>query len=430
MSNDKRVKIQKEAIQSWIANNKIGTLVLPTGVGKTFIGSTIISQMLKKKLISKILVVVPTINLILQWKEELDKWYPGVSDIIDFKCIHSAYKLTKHYDLVVIDEIHTTLSVEMRKFYSNTNCDYVLGLTATIPEDEGYKTFLSKVCPIVYHKTLNDEDIKEILSNYEVYNLKIKFDKSDLGKYKLFDNKFNTAKMYLAILKTKHKLYFNNVTIFDIARDFNSIKTQVFIEKIRSLKDYTTNLEMYANLINDLPDIVKYSKEFWSAMTLRKKVCYESKYKIQVAKEIINKYPDRKWILFNKSIKFAEELSKSIPNSLVYHSKLSLVERAEVLDNFSKNPKARLIAVNALDAGLNVPDADSAIVLAGVSTELPSIQRLGRILRKTDDQKTALFINLYTQDSVEESWVRDRTKNIKVKWIETTKQLPYLQVKT
>lgn len=113
-----------------------------------------------------------------------------------------------------------------------------------------------------------------------------------------------------------------------------------------------------------------------------------------------------------------------IPESAIYHSKMNHKEREKVLEDFENNVIKRLIAVDALNAGLNIPDTDSAICVSGVSTELTQIQQLGRVQRRTDDNKHSVFINLFSKDTIEESWVEKKTKNLKnTYWITTLNQI-------
>ena len=99
---------------------------------------------------------------------------------------------------------------------------------------------------------------------------------------------------------------------------------------------------------------------------------------------------------------------------------MSAKERQLVLEHF-KFQKI-ITSVEALNEGLNVPDADGAICVSAVSTELVQIQSLGRILRHKDG-KQALYFNLYMRDTQEEKWVRNKSTNLKnVVWT-TLKEL-------
>jgi superfamily II DNA or RNA helicase len=53
-------------------------------------------------------------------------------------------------------------------------------------------------------------------------------------------------------------------------------------------------------------------------------------------------------------------------------------EREKALADFEANRFNILITVDALNAGLNVPEVDSAICVSGVSTELVATQQAGQ----------------------------------------------------
>ena len=68
---------QKNAIRRWIDSSMRGCVVLPTGAGKTAVGIKAIEQVN-----SSALVVVPTLDLMDQWTQNLTKYLNGnnVSD--------------------------------------------------------------------------------------------------------------------------------------------------------------------------------------------------------------------------------------------------------------------------------------------------------------------------------------------------------------
>ena len=88
---------------------------------------------------------------------------------------------------------------------------------------------------------------------------------------------------------------------------------------------------------------------------------------------------------------------------------MSMKQRAEVLEKFKTSNL--LTSVEALNEGLNVPDADGAICVSAVSTELVQIQSLGRILRHKEGKK-ALYFNLYMENTQEEKWIKNKTAKL------------------
>lgn len=392
---DNRTAIQREAILAWINNSHSGTIILSTGMGKTRVGCTIAGEQLKKNLISSVLIVVPTIPLIQQWKDEFEKWnYDHIN--VDIACLKTAYKMKHQYDLLIIDEIHTSLSPEYRALYSNIQYNQILGLTATLPHNEEYRKLLSILCPVVHTTTVEEAVKADAVSTYTIYNYEVSLNRKDRGRYQIFDRNLKEAQMELSILKRQDNIL-KEMSIFDVARVYSTKKEKT--------------------------PLVKYAKQFWSSMSMRKWICYEAESKLDYVKAIIDKYPNRKWIIFNKSIKYAELLVELIPNSVVYHSKMKDKDREQVLEDFKSNKYRYLICVDALTAGLNVPDTDSAICVAGTSVELTQIQALGRITRKVED-KHAIFINLYSKNTVEENWVRKKTEKLNnTYWITKISQI-------
>lgn len=182
-------------------------------------------------------------------------------------CTKSAYRLNKHYDLLIIDEIHTALSPVYRSIFANISYNQILGLTATVPDDLEYQSVLDLFCPIVFRKTLSDVINKGIVAESRIFNIPVKMNRRDSARYKIFNQQFNRAKMELSILKTTMP-HLQGISVFDIAKAFNGDKEK--------------------------NDLVKYSKMFWSGMTLRKMTCYNAESKIPAVKEILAAFPNKK----------------------------------------------------------------------------------------------------------------------------------------
>ena len=227
-------------------------------------------DVLKEKPSMSALIIVPTTNLRdNEWVVEITKWAgEDLLKSVRIECVQTLYtEAPTFYDIVVIDEVHTTLSPEYSKIHTSILSDNKLGLTATLPNQDAYKTFLNEVCPVVFTYPL-DEGVKdEILSDYKVYNIPVKFSGMESAKYRTFDENFKDAQQELLKLKKLRKLEGN---AFDIAGKFKDDPHE-------------------ANVL-----LAKHSKAFWQSMTMRKWVCYDADQKIWAAFKLIQKFPDRK----------------------------------------------------------------------------------------------------------------------------------------
>jgi len=88
----------------------------------------------------------------------------------------------------------------------------------------------------------------------------------------------------------------------------------------------------------------------------------------------------------------------------IYHSEVK--DKEKVLQDFKDNKFKIMIAVKALDEGMNIPDLDFAIITSSSKQERQRIQRIGRLLRYKEN-KVATIYNLYCEGTKEEEWLRE-----------------------
>ena len=380
-------KVQMEHIQAWISKGMRGTSVAATGVGKTRMGLLAIDQALESDPNATALIIVPTENLRdNEWIDELKKWkLSHYKKRIEFQCIQTAYKYEEyHWNIVIVDEVHTTLSPEYRKFYENNSWDCLYCLTATVPENPEYKKFLKSIAPIVKKTTLDDALDEGLISPYKVYNLGVSFTPEEAKEYNKIDKLFILAQNKLGGPWEA----FKNAT------------------KWRTSKD---------------KDESKWANIFYIMMQKRKQLCFNVSSKIDIIEQIVNKYSNRRALVFSESIKFASTLQERLDDQCVtFHSKMKKKEREDALKLFGdgRTKKRVISSVRALNQGLNVPECSLGICAAGSSKALDNVQRTGRTLR-LQENKIAIYFNLYVRGTQEVKWVRKRTKDeYNAKWID------------
>ena len=99
--------MNREIVEKEILSLQNKTIVaeLPTSFGKTKIALSIMKNRVSKN--AKILIVVPKLILIENWKEEIKKWgYEKYLNSIDFVTYYSFPKKVGHWDLAIFDEAH------------------------------------------------------------------------------------------------------------------------------------------------------------------------------------------------------------------------------------------------------------------------------------------------------------------------------------
>lgn len=99
-----RTERQQEAIRKWIKAKGKGTVVAPTGAGKTRIAIMSINAVKKKYPGIRVLVVVPTTTLKSQWEEEIYNW--DLSFNAEVEVVNTVIKHNYTCDFLVLDETH------------------------------------------------------------------------------------------------------------------------------------------------------------------------------------------------------------------------------------------------------------------------------------------------------------------------------------
>ena len=69
-------------------------------------------------------------------------------------------------------------------------------------------------------------------------------------------------------------------------------------------------------------------------------------------------------------------------------------EREFILDKFSNNEYDALVAIKCLDEGVDIPSAQTAIILASSGNPREYIQRIGRVLRRHPGKEKAKLFDI------------------------------------
>ena len=367
---------QEEAVKAWL-KSKRGIIVLPTGAGKTHVALKIISLL-------KIptLIIVPTIDLINQWREKIIKNFdfePGVIGggedslkgitIITYDSAYTrAEELGNKFLLLIFDEVHHLPSEGYSTMAQLFAAPYRLGLTATPEREDGkHELYPILVGPIVYKK-----EFKELS-----------------GKY---------------------------LATFKIIRVYTSL-TEVEKEKYRELrkklKDFLSSRGMELKSLSDFHRLVKLAakdkeaREALLAWHEALNIAVNSESKIDKLKELLEEFKDEKILIFTRETQMAYKISKLFLIPVVTY-KTDKEERKEILEKFKNNEYKVIVASTVFDEGVDIPDASVAIVLGGYGTKRQFLQRLGRILRGKN--KEALMVEVITKGTVDYRLSKKRRK--------------------
>ena len=381
---------QKKALNAWAKAGFKGSVVAGTGFGKSRVGVLAAGETLRRNTAARAIVLVPTIQLQDQYKDEFYKWsYDDIIDRVEIICYQSAYKLqNQFYNVVIADEIHLGLSPEHIKFFDNNEYDRVLCTTATQPEEPEYRAKLHMLAPVVYELTLDECVGLGLVAPYNIYCLSVDLIAQEKIEYKKANNMF---------VHYKYKL-----GQFDA---FNEAK------RILASSNVGGHEKQWAIL-------------FYKAIRQRKAVVDFAENKVEMLQKIVLSNLTRKILTFSGANDFTDKVCDALhPFALAYHSKKTKKQRTEALKSFKEDKINVLCSTKALNQGFDVPDADMGIVCGLTSKSLTMIQRVGRLLR-FQENKTGKIIVLYIKDTQEEKWLKSAVKGLtNVNWVDKLKEI-------
>ncbi len=86
-------------------------------------------------------------------------------------------------------------------------------------------------------------------------------------------------------------------------------------------------------------------------------------------------------------------------------------ERDDALERFRRGEIRALVSARVLNEGIDVPDADVAVIVGGAFGEREHVQRVGRLLRPSEDKRAVVY-ELVTRDTIEVGQARRRRKGL------------------
>ena len=360
---------QKEALKAWIKTGKRGTIVLPTGAGKTIVAIGAISNVN-----APTIVVVPTIDLLEQWRVKLAEEFDfqigayggGENNLraITVSTYSSAYlraeELGNKFVLAIFDEVHHLPAPSYRQIAELFVAPFRLGLTATlIREDEAHKLLPHLVGNVIYELEVEDL-VGTHLSHYTLEKRLVSLRPNEQFEY---DQNYGIFREYLR----KKRIKLVN------SRDFHRfiMKTGTDPEARKALLARNRALDIALNTPS----------------------------KIDALRSLMSQNPAEKALIFTHHNKLVYQISREFFIPAITHQ-TSKEERFEILEKFKLGVYTKIVTSRVLDEGIDVPDATLGVILSGSGSSREFVQRLGRLLRKREG-KRARLVEIVTKDTKE-----------------------------
>lgn len=382
---------QTKAYENWVANDYKGLFAMATGTGKTLTSCYCLIEEYQKTKIQKNIIVVPGIELVNQWYEELKfsnfntiiKWASNnlklSSDINYIKLLmhdpnSHALNIVITYDsfvsdkflnifknkiedfIIVFDEAHNMGADGFKKKLSEIKVNKTIGLSATPlrlwdENDENLfiESFFNTAPPYTYSFSMKEAIEDGFLCKYHYEPFFVNFNDDEWEEYK----------------KLTQQLHFKNVG--------EKINTKAALKR-QLLKDQAKNKNK-------------------AVLEIVERLVKESNYKntlIYCPKGVDRDVDDRFIYILQ------DEIKNSFPkiNTATFLGETK--NRDLLLQDFENDLVHMLLAIKCLDEGVNIPKTMNAIFIASGQNYREFVQRRGRVLRnyKTESFKKE-YANIY-----------------------------------
>jgi superfamily II DNA or RNA helicase len=359
---------QTGALTAWKAAGCRGVVVLPTGAGKTLVAHLAINDRQRGTL-----VVTPTLDLVRQWHDGLRATFGtkiglvggGDYDVqpLTVTTYDSAYLHMEHlgcrFGLVVFDECHHLPGESYALGARFCLAPFRLGLTATPERTDGRDPILDDLIgPIVYRK-----DIVELAGEY-------------LASYE-------TVRVSVDLTPEEREEYDGERAIY---RQFLS-DNGISMASPRGFSDFIIRSSR-----------TQEGQRAFAAYRRQREIAFTAPAKLDYVERLLHQHRADRTIVFTQDNATVYLLSRKflIP-AITHHTRVS--ERSAILHGFTRGDYAAIATSKVLNEGVDIPEANVAIVMSGSGSVREHVQRLGRILRKGQakgEDKRAVLYELVT----------------------------------
>jgi superfamily II DNA or RNA helicase len=373
---------QTDALEAWLAADGRGVVVLPTGAGKT-----VLALMAIERLGLRTLVVVPTIELLYQWRDAaierlgLPKNKVGVVGdgrrelrpitIITYASAAMPESPIGGTGLLICDEAHHLPSPSYSSIPARCGAPYRLGITATPERGDGADSALAALLgPLVYQRTPAELSAEGHLAKFREKRIYVDLQPEEALRY--------------AALMTEWKWF--------IARNRGMLARggDFFGELIRRSGSDPA------------------ARQALRAHHQARMIALNAEAKLGEVARLLAQHRADKALVFSEYTVLVDRISRALALPAITY-RTAPDERKGILQAFRNGGYSKLVAGRVLNEGVDVPDANVAIVVSGNSTPREHIQRLGRVIRPK--QSEAVLYELVTRYTSEVGAARKRRKS-------------------
>jgi superfamily II DNA or RNA helicase len=344
---------QREALRNWLVNGGRGVVVLPTGAGKT-----VVAFMALEQAPVRALVVVPTIDLLRQWRDGLIEKAGVPADqvgvvggversaraitVMTYDSAAMPRRSLAEYGLLIVDEVHHLPAPTYRAIAEKAAAPWRLGLSATPERSDGaHHDLAALIGPEVYRRRPAELADDGHIARYREKRIYVDLTPEERARYDLLMAEW---RWFLA------------------SRRSSLVRGGLFEQLVRqSAHDPAARRAL-------------------QAQRQARMIALNAESKIDRVAELLERHRTDPAIVFAEHVATVEAIGRRLAlPTITYRTPPD--ERRLVLERFRSGRYTKLAAGRVLNEGVDVPDARVAIVVSGSAATREYIQRLGRVLR-------------------------------------------------
>ena len=370
---------QEAALSAWELAHRRGIIALPTGSGKTRLAIDAI-----RRTGLSALCLVPTRVLLDQWLREIAAVYEGAVGCYGDGARHlapltvatfeSAYRhmaqLGNQFGLVIVDEVHHFGAGLRDEALEMMIAGARLGLTATPPRDAAVLARLAElVGPTIFELAVADL-AGGFLASFDAITLHLELSADERSAYSTLHSLFST-----------------------VHAEFRGLAPDAG----------------WANFTRHAVRSPEGRRALAAWRQMRALLAF-TQAKRHALRSLLERHRTSRTLVFTADNDTAYAIARE-------HLVMPLTcdigrrERDEALEAFRRGHIRTLVSARVLNEGLDVPDADVAVVVGGALGEREHVQRVGRLLRPGEG-KRAIVYELVTRDTIEVGQAHRRRRGL------------------
>lgn len=191
-------------------------IVLPTAAGKSKIVEEDLREFAKNKQDFKGLILVPGVNILVDWEDRIKTSLPELKDKIEIKTYaymarHYTDVRPDYYNYLVVDEAHHAVAPVLKRVIQYFNTEFTIGLTATDqrPDKKKLETVFGTYSTSL---SLKEAMEKEVVAKANVYRIETNIDLSQV--------RFNGKDYVNADLEKRIRVTSRNELIVNVLEEY------------------------------------------------------------------------------------------------------------------------------------------------------------------------------------------------------------------